>query len=155
MSELRAAAELARFAKTAPGRLPSTVQDAIATIEAALAAEQPQPISGWRLVPVEPTEDMMFAAEMSAPRHYRDLYRTMIDAAPSLTPAATVQGESNSHQTAAAAPIDVTDAMVEAACKAFSEETFGYSAESRREYMIRSMVIASAIRAALAARSGR
>jgi len=58
-------------------------------LRAALAAEQPQPVaSGWRLVPVEPTEDMLFAAELSLPRHYRDLYRAMLDAAP---PAPTEQ----------------------------------------------------------------
>lgn len=37
---------------------------------------------GWKLVPVEPTEEMMFRAEMRQPRNYRDLYAAMLDAAP-------------------------------------------------------------------------
>ncbi|MFA7327378.1 MAG: hypothetical protein WC121_11980 [Candidatus Kapaibacterium sp.] len=37
---------------------------------------------GWKLVPVEPTDDMMFRAEMQQPRNYRDLYKAMLDAAP-------------------------------------------------------------------------
>ncbi len=37
---------------------------------------------GWKLVPVEPTEDMLFSAEMSRVRGYRDLYSAMLSAAP-------------------------------------------------------------------------
>lgn len=36
----------------------------------------------WKLVPVEPTEDMLFSAEMSKPRGYRDLWAAMLAAAP-------------------------------------------------------------------------
>ena len=39
-------------------------------------------LEGGKLVPVEPTDDMMFRAEMQQPRNYRDLYKAMLDAAP-------------------------------------------------------------------------
>lgn len=37
---------------------------------------------GWQLVPAKATEDMLFAAEMSAPRGYSDLYCAMLAASP-------------------------------------------------------------------------
>lgn len=56
----------------------------------ALAAEQPQPVSGWRMVPVEPTQVMLaagVAAESHAPTHVQErltllAYRAMLAAAP-------------------------------------------------------------------------
>lgn len=49
---------------------------------AALRAAQPEPVAGWKMVPTEPTEDMLFAAEMSQPRGYRALYEVMVAASP-------------------------------------------------------------------------
>lgn len=43
---------------------------------------QPEPVAGWKMVPTEPTEDMLFAAEMSQPRGYRALYEVMVAASP-------------------------------------------------------------------------
>jgi len=40
----------------------------------------PQPAQGMVMVPEEPTEAMLMAAEMSKPRGYRDLYKAMISA---------------------------------------------------------------------------
>lgn len=39
---------------------------------------------GWQLVPKEPTDDMLLAAEISGPRGYGDLYVVMLAAAPTL-----------------------------------------------------------------------
>ena len=51
------------------------------------AAPQAVPVpAGWVLVPVEPTEDMLFSAEMSKVRGYRDLYNAMLAAAPKEQP---------------------------------------------------------------------
>lgn len=47
----------------------------------ALAAQPAQQPAGWKLVPIEPTDDMLFAAEKSEPRGYRELYSAMVDAA--------------------------------------------------------------------------
>lgn len=49
------------------------------------AAQQAAPVAvpqGWKPVPVEPTEDMLLAAELSKPRGYRDLWAAMLAAAP-------------------------------------------------------------------------
>jgi hypothetical protein len=43
---------------------------------------------GYVMVPIEPTDEMLFLAELSSPRGYRDLYRAMLSAAPQPTPKA-------------------------------------------------------------------
>ena len=62
---------------------------AIAANVPAVLAAAPQAVpvpAGWVLVPVEPTEDMLFSAEMSKVRGYRDLYNAMLAAAPKEQP---------------------------------------------------------------------
>lgn len=68
------------------------LEDALATVDEfvrdyACPQCQPAPAApavpdGYALVPVEPTEDMLFAAELSKPRGYRDLWAAMLASVP-------------------------------------------------------------------------
>ena len=57
--------------------------DGLAVPGMAAPSEQPAAVpDGWKLVPVEPTEEMMHAAQdVPAPRPYGAVFRAMIDAA--------------------------------------------------------------------------
>lgn len=127
----------------------------VVTIETPPApAEQPQPISGWRLVPVEPTDAMKRAAVVYA--NGNAVYKNV--AAEALAIEEGIYGETYEAMLAAAppppaaAPIEVTDAMVEAARAELASVSLGEYAGS---FAPTEGEMRAAIDAALAAREGR
>jgi hypothetical protein len=77
---------------TEPCISPREAMDYARAYGEACAAAPPQPVpaeppAGWKLVPLEPTPDMLLAAELSNPRGYTDLYRAMLSATPLVQPA--------------------------------------------------------------------